>query len=180
MWKLYTGGKDGVAIQTTVGRLKTCLSHEPRKVFIAEVDYLDHEAPPKNASDSPNILVPLTTKRRSFKHESEVRVIIERMQGRTQEEFLALLDSEFGEAISIDLSTLIERIVVSPDYPAWGIETLQNLVPATGLAVNVELSDLLRIPESDDLCDPDRRSPEFSGQSLVARRDCYSRKNSVR
>jgi hypothetical protein len=39
MWKLYTHGMDGVAIQTTVGRLKTCLSPEPRPVYIAAVKY---------------------------------------------------------------------------------------------------------------------------------------------
>ena len=50
MWKLYTKGKDGVAVQTTVGRLKQCLAHEPRSIYIASVKYLDHGTLPKKSS----------------------------------------------------------------------------------------------------------------------------------
>lgn len=148
MWKLYTHGQDGVAIQTTVGRLKLCLSHEQRKIFVAEVNYLDHEAQGKVP---PNILLPLATKARSFSHESEVRVILERMRGREQAEFFSLLRSDFGETISVDLSTLIEKIVVAPEYPGWAVESLQQQVTAAGLAIKIESSDLLRTPELDEL-----------------------------
>lgn len=154
MWKLYTHGKDGVAIQTTVSRLKDCLSHEPRTIFIGEVNYDDHEAcDPATVTDMSSLrrqyFQPLATKRRSFRHESEVRVILERMRGKGRDEFNGLLDSKSGESISVDLPTLIERIVVAPDYPRWAIESLQQQVSAAGLQIKIETSDLLRTPDSE-------------------------------
>jgi hypothetical protein len=47
MWGLYSQGDDGVAIQSTIGRLKACLAKEPRDIIIAEVDYTDHTKMPR-------------------------------------------------------------------------------------------------------------------------------------
>jgi hypothetical protein len=54
-----------------------------------------------------------------------------------------------GETVKVDLINLIERIVASPDYPDWAIPSLQERVTDAGLEVNVEKSDLLRLPEAD-------------------------------
>jgi hypothetical protein len=97
--------------------LKTCLSREPRDLYIAKVKYLDHEAEPEPEHISEDVLFPLTTKRRSFAHESEVRLILDRRYERfNQEEEAKLESSLMGETIQIDLSVLIERIVASPDH----------------------------------------------------------------
>ena len=156
MWKLYTRGNDGVAIQTTVGRLKTCLSREVRDVFITPVNYLDHEAQHTEESVSFDALIPLVTKRRSFGHESEVRVILDRRYDDDRSAETELLSSFVGEIIAVDLPTLIENIVVAPDYPGWAIESLHDLVTRAGLAVKVETSDLLRLPEPNE---PEWRLP---------------------
>ncbi len=152
MWKLYTQGVDGVAIQTTVDLLKKCFSKETRDLFIAGVQYLDHEARvPSDESVSSDPLTPIVTKRRSFRHESEVRVILERLSTRDSDEYLGFMVTTFwGENLTIDLSTLIEKIVVAPDYPAWAVDSLQKLVTAAGLLIEVETSDLLRVPETDE------------------------------
>jgi hypothetical protein len=139
MWKLYTQGKDGVAIQTTVGRLKECLSKESRPIYVASVRY-GHEAI-EGAVDEPDPLIPITTKRRSFEHESEVRLILELVADFESPR------SSTGTVVSVDLDTLIERIVVSPEYPAWAIPSLQERISIAGLAVRVETSDLLKLPE---------------------------------
>jgi hypothetical protein len=150
MWKLYTQGKDGVAIQKTVSRLKTCLSHERRNFFIEEVDYVDHETLTPDEPTPIRFIRPLVTKRRSFRHETEVRVILERMRGNERDEFFGLLRTEFGETVSVDLPTLLQKIVVAPDYPIWAIESLQEQVTAAGLSLQIEKSDLLRLPDSDE------------------------------
>jgi hypothetical protein len=150
MWELYPHGDDGVAIQTTVGRLKECVSKEIRDISIAQVLYSDHEAQPSGEPGTVSVFAPLITKRRSYKHESEVRVILERIYERTENEFYKFLASTSGgEAISVDLRTLVTKIVVAPRYPAWGINGLQNIVTVAGLHIKVETSDLLRQPESD-------------------------------
>jgi hypothetical protein len=48
MWALYSQGEDGVAIQSTIYRLKDCLAKEPRNIIIAEVDYTDHAQMPES------------------------------------------------------------------------------------------------------------------------------------
>ncbi len=154
MWKLYTNGKDGVAIQSTVGRLKACLSHEPRNLFIAEVQYRDHHAEPTEESISHDALLPLITKRRSFAHESEVRLLLDRRPN----EFVdvpELRRSVSGESVAVDLPGLVERIVASPDYPQWALTSLQDIVATAGLDAYVEKSDLLRRPELPDTPHPD-------------------------
>jgi hypothetical protein len=56
-----------------------------------------------------------------------------------------------GEKVSVDLSVLIERIVVSPDFPKWAIRSLQKAVDACGVSVQVELSRLLDQPACGDM-----------------------------
>jgi hypothetical protein len=153
MWKLYTQGKDGVAIQTTVGRLKDCLSHEPRPIFIAEVNYRYHGILPEEELISHDALVAIVTKRRSFAHESEVRIILDRhrdthpVAGQVFSSEEAFGPSK-GEAVAINVKNLIERIVASPTYPEWARASLQERVAAAGLEVIVEESDLLALPEA--------------------------------
>jgi hypothetical protein len=153
MWKLYTQGKDGVAIQTTVGRLKDCLSHEPRPIFIAEVNYRDHGILPEEELISHDALIPIVTKRRSFAHESEARIILDRhrdthpVAGQVFSSEEAFGPSK-GETVAINVNNLIERIVASPTYPEWARASLQERVAAAGLEVIVEKSDLLALPEA--------------------------------
>jgi Protein of unknown function (DUF2971) len=146
MWGLYSQGGDGVAIQSTIDRLKGCLAKEPRDIIIAEVDYTDHAQVPETVG-AISQLEPLFTKRRSYSHESEVRAVLERIAERTEEEFFGFLEkTTAGEAVTVDLPTLVQRIVVAPGYPAWAIDSLQQAVSAAGLTVNVETSDLLKSP----------------------------------
>jgi hypothetical protein len=160
MWKLYTHGKDGVAIQTTVRRLKECLSGERRPIYIANVLYGDHETLPdlKERPDlekliSLDVLLTLTTKRLSFAHETEVRLILDRhLDARPAfSQILPAKEENFGppkgEALKVDLIKVIERIVASPDYPSWAMDSLQHQVTFAKLPVKVEPSDLLRQPK---------------------------------
>jgi hypothetical protein len=148
MWKLYTSGDDGVAIQTTVGRMKASLVQEARDLFIVEVEYSDHDGQdPIGSSDA---LLPLARKRRSFSHESEVRVILDR--GLTVDFELAAFVSGTpfgGETIALKTGTLIERIVTSPTYPPWTLGSLRSQIQQKGITVKVETSDLLKLPDPD-------------------------------
>jgi hypothetical protein len=160
MWTLYTHGKDGVAIQTTVRLLKECRSEERRPIYIANVLYGDHETLPdlKERPDlekliSLDVLLTLTTKRLSFAHETEVRLILDRhLDVRPAfSQILPAKEESFGppkgEALKVDLIKLIERIVASPDYPSWAMDSLQDRVTFAKLPVKVEPSDLLRQPK---------------------------------
>jgi hypothetical protein len=72
-----------------------------------------------------------------------VRLILDRQHDKPLEAGAAL-----GEAIAVDVSNLIGKIVASPDYPGWAMAGLQERVAAAGLEVTVEKSDLLSLPEA--------------------------------
>jgi len=167
MWKLYTSGIDGVAIQTTVGRLKASLALEPRDLFIAEVQYIDHEAEQLSEPIKADILTPIIIKRRSYRHEQEVRVILDRRptdDSRPAVELGMMLGiGHCGEPLLVDITKLIENIVVAEKFPPWTIRSLQNVVNANEIQVEIEKSDLLKTPYND----ADPRSKSTDGSTLV-------------
>jgi hypothetical protein len=134
MWALYAHGKDGVAIQTTVERLKACFSSEARDIFIGKVKYRDHALIDKK-SMTPDPIFAMVVKRRSFRHEPEVRLILDKT-GRVD-----------NKTVTTDLSKLIQGIVTSPTYPEWALADLQKRVDDAGLKIRVRKSDILTLPE---------------------------------
>jgi hypothetical protein len=146
MWKLYTSGFDGVAIQTTVTRLKASLHAEERDIKIGQVRYGDHADPLVFGENAPPGVAAVFLKRRSFEHENEVRLVID-------DDPVVDFDSGYvrgplaGGNVEADLKVLIQRIIASPEYPAWAIPSLQAIVTAAGLDVKVETSDLLKLPD---------------------------------
>jgi hypothetical protein len=104
---------------------------------------------------SHNALIPIVVKRRSFEHESEVRLILDRQRdknpaadnrpGQVFSNEDAFGPSK-GETVAVSIRNLIEKIVASPDYPEWAKASLQERVAAAGLEVTVEKSDLLTLP----------------------------------
>ena len=86
MWKLYLTGNEGIAIQTTFGKLKDSFQNENlewptwaddfqnKKVplIAGEVEYIDWDHPPENMTPA---LKQYIYKGRSFEHEHELRII---------------------------------------------------------------------------------------------------------
>jgi len=140
MWDLYTNGIDGVAISTTMAKLKRAMEGISEDCFVGKVEYTDHLAPDANgAARQLGLLQPLFQKRKSYSHECEVRAIISPLG-------LGKTSPTTGTSVGIDLTTLIERIVVSRHYPEWGRRSLQKIVNEAGLTVEVEKSDLQNNP----------------------------------
>lgn len=142
MWKLYTSGHEGVAIQTTVGLLLSLLkaytSEYWAMIRVCRVAYIDYdqeaEPPPELDLLEAMNLGFLICKRKSYAHEREIRAIIQTAPGPE------------GISISVNLPRLIQRIVVAPTYPQWAIGALQDAVERGGILAKVESSDLLRLP----------------------------------
>jgi hypothetical protein len=69
MWRLYLRSNEGVCIQSTYERLRSCL---PKCVFIGEVQYIDYQT----ETFSPTMLFEyITHNRKSFEHERELRAV---------------------------------------------------------------------------------------------------------
>ena len=150
MWKLYVEGPDGVAIQTRIGALKKL--DEGSSFVIGKVRYMNYETEPQprfvDSLRSLQPYLPIFQKRKSYQHEQEARVVILK-PGDIPGERLVPLERNAGDTgfgVPVRLSDLIERIVVSPEFPPFGIASLQRDVDAAGLKINVEKSDLLKPP----------------------------------
>lgn len=124
MWQVYSRS-DGVAVRSTVKRLKESLHNERRRVSISRVHYSSATAP---------VAAPLALKRKSFEHEKEVRMwCLEADRANGQEN---------GVYIAVDLEVLLEAVFVSPSTGNWMPQVVQSTIELHGLDIRAVQSKL--------------------------------------
>jgi hypothetical protein len=171
MWKLYLSGKEGVAIKTTAASLIQLFS-AGRELKLGRVGYRDVD----DLQGSSEVFVfedglhtgrgclpiesNLFRKNPGYAHEQEVRAVIYETFCAEQAIFNSAdtLQSLWlgirpvlpsGQSLPFDVSILIHRIVVSPEFPNWAVKSLQKAVDAAfapSPTVTIETSALLDIP----------------------------------
>ena len=137
MWQIFTQNSEGLAIQSTIGRLQEAVGAE--KVFeqyIGEVNYIDYK---KEYIPFDDLFFPFLFKRKSFQYEREVRIITDVSKNN-----LTIND---GLKININIDQLIERIYIHPKSENWYKNLVIQLVKKLGYDFTIEKSDL----ESDIL-----------------------------
>ncbi len=135
MWKVYVRGNEGIAIRTTVGRLKKALEDATESLWIGEVKYPEQHAW-EIVPDDP-LLHACMTKRTCFKNEKEVRVI-------WHDEDSQRLDCEGkdGKEIPCDLSILIEKVYLAPTKSTWFRPVIEDVLGKYQVNAEVVQSDL--------------------------------------
>lgn len=128
MWSLYAK-ENGVAIKTTIERLKKSFNVESKDIEISKVSYIDYD---KNFMPEGNAFYLGTHKRMSFSHENEIRCMYLN-HGEVE---------RCGIYIKIDLSELIDAIYISPYAPSYMEDTVKKLVKKYELDVPVIKSKL--------------------------------------
>jgi hypothetical protein len=127
LWKIYLGGaKSGVAIKTTVGKLKRAiqLGKDPydEDIFISKVNYTDFI---KDAPD--NRFNVITTKNRFYEYEKELRLFIFHYPlsegGETPPYKVPI-----GRRLKIDLDELIDELYLSPFTGRWFDNSMIELI----------------------------------------------------
>ena len=137
MWQIFTQNSEGLAIQSTIGRLQKALQPEEHfQQYIGEVNYIDYK---KEYIPFDDLFFPFLYKRKSFQYEREVRIISDVTQNN-----LKLND---GLKINVDVNLLIEKIYIHPKSENWYKNLVIQLVKQLGFDFNIEKSDL----ESDIL-----------------------------
>jgi hypothetical protein len=137
MWQIFTQNTEGLAIQSTIGRLQNALAPENNyKQFIGEVNYIDYK---KEYIPFDDMFFPFLFKRKSFQYEREVRIISD-----VAESNITLND---GLKINVDISQLIEKIYIHPKSENWYKNLVIQLVKQLDFDFTIEKSDL----ESDIL-----------------------------
>ena len=107
MWKVYDRRKQGVAIQSTVGKLRSSLAATDKKVYMGKIRYYRE---PDNSPPNTNIYVwRFMRKRMAFQHEKELRAVVIDQAQRGQA----------GVKIPINVDDLIGRVVISPYAEPW-------------------------------------------------------------
>ncbi|MDZ4441670.1 DUF2971 domain-containing protein [Bacillus cereus] len=139
MWDLYLKSNEGIAIQTTFDKIKQSLNVCKEEIFIGKVKYIDHTKQ-KNLTES--YLEPFFTKRISFKHEQEVRLVYALTP--YHEEYDENSDVK-GKGIQVSLTDLIERVYVSPDADSWFVDVVKVVLEKFDIDAEVVHSDLYTI-----------------------------------
>jgi len=124
MWKLYISNTEGIAIQTTVKKLKKIFESESNYgICIGEVFYSDFE---NDIHHFGNSLYPYIYKRKCFEHEKEFRAVIQILDAEKQKS----LDIENlnGISIPIEFDELIESVYISPTSNKWFYELVTSLL----------------------------------------------------
>ena len=137
MWQIFTKNNEGLAIQSTIGRLKEALQPERAiEQYIGNVNYIDYK---KEYIPFDDLFFPFLFKRKSFQYEREVRIISD-----TSDTAITIND---GIKINVDISQLIDKIYIHPKSENWYKNLVIELVSKLGFDIAIEKSDL----ESDIL-----------------------------
>ncbi len=137
MWQIFTQNSEGLAIQSTIGRLQKALEAEKDfKQYIGEVNYIDYK---KEYIPFDDMFFPFLFKRKSFQYEGEVRIIAD-----LSDQDIKIND---GLKIDVDINQMIEKIYIHPKSENWYKKLVIELVSKLGFDFEIEKSDL----ESDIL-----------------------------
>lgn len=137
MWQIFTQNSEGLAIQSTTGRLQKALEAEKKsKQYIGSVKYIDYK---KEYIPFDDMFFPFMFKRKSFQYEREIRIISDLSDSK-----LSIND---GVKIDVDIDQLIEKIYIHPKSENWYKKLVIELVSKLGYQIEIEKSDL----ESDIL-----------------------------
>ena len=151
MWKLYSDQGKGVAVKTTVGKLRLALeaavgTKRQTKIFLGKVKYLDYSDPAISPSDC-NVdghVMPLL-KRVSYSHENEVRAFLcPDLDTSNLDDFV--IKSYMAHC---DVFGFIDGVCVSPFVRGSYVKAVAAIAKSFGLSCSVEQSNLLA--GTDDL-----------------------------
>jgi hypothetical protein len=145
MWKLFVNAIEGVALCSTFRRLRDSFrDNGSLKVNIGMVEYMDYD---KQTQRIGNILLPFLWKRESFEYEKELRAIICINDEKKREELKESKKlSSDGVYIPIEISTLIEKIFISPKAEGWFKDLVSSVVNKYDCKIEPEQSELTAKP----------------------------------
>ncbi|MCM1566348.1 MAG: hypothetical protein NC238_10445 [Dehalobacter sp.] len=145
MWKIYLKSDEGIAIQSTFGKLKNCFNNFKDPVYIGKVNYIDYQ---RDWVPEGSIFYPYLHKRNSFEYEKELRVVFARFPISEDGKSIDYEKDTFGEGdfIPIDLNILIERVYVSPTAPLWFTELVTSVLKKYGFEKEIVQSSLSEGP----------------------------------
>jgi len=144
MWKLYCNHHNGIAIKSTIGRLKSSLGQNKNySVLGGLVEYLDYENQMPVRGD--NLLTHVYCKSMPYSFENEFRLCLKDFgfvndvigghapYSVDAEEIKSNLTSySSGFSVKLDLNSLIESVVISPHSDPWFFDLVTSIIGGGG------------------------------------------------
>ena len=159
MWKVYLKGSQGIAIQSTVARIKSSLQNcLTDNVYMALVEYVDYDTftPTADTYGRSDYMF----KRLAFRHEQEVRLgtcrddvcsefVDDTGRITSSNPHMTLADilthpERTGVYVPASISALVERVVIYPFAPVWFSELVTSLSKRLGYGFEVVSSEMAR------------------------------------
>lgn len=168
MWRLYALAEQGIAIQSTVARLRDALQAAPEEIHFGLVRYVDYEV--IDPAIFANGLTPFIHKRKSFEHERELRAIIwmDRFDSAEpyEEDGIWLTPPQDRIiAVPMDIQSVVENVVVSPQSPEWFVSLVESMTKKHGLKLPITQSRLYAAPPTR----PETKAGEASNRFSITR-----------
>ncbi len=127
MWRLYGHKSEGVAVKSTLGKLKRVLQKGPEEIYLGKVEYIDynHWAPPPTPTEREALfpVEPFFWKRWGFQHENELRTLLK--QDYSDE-------AQKGINVEVDLNVLLDSVYLFPDSQDWFYKLTRTLMDKFG------------------------------------------------
>lgn len=146
MWDSFTSSKTGIAIRSTLGNLKKSIM-DNYDLKYEKVEYVDLITYTGNTS-------PLLRKTKYFEHENELRVYFTFIKERVEEPveieiegkksfgMISRINNPDRMEISVNLSQLINGIVVSPKSEEWFLSLITKLLCDYNVRITPNQSDI--------------------------------------
>jgi hypothetical protein len=170
MWSQYASNGMGIAITSSYSRMIEALAGAPQYLVCGVVKYLDWTKEPVD-----NSFVFPFSKRMSFKHENELRIlhwdqaVQEAINGPCNRLAAHMMDHLYrrisapinwdlvrsevesipykgGISVPVKLATLINEVYVSPNSPDWFLDVVARVSESFSLKLSPKRSDLLSSP----------------------------------
>ena len=130
MWKIYINGNGGVAVRSTVERLKSSLQNSPQDISLGTISYSSD----KLSDNFDHPIRRYMRKRGAFRHEQEARLVLYD-ENRTYV-------GKPGVLIPVEIGLLISEIVIAPKADIWFFELVKTLTIKLGYDIEVVLSEI--------------------------------------
>ncbi len=116
MWQLYLKSNEGIAIQTSVKKLRQSFSLTTEDILISKVRYIDYENDIWfHESEYPergyNIFSPIIHKRSAFEHERELRIFQKVQKAVGNGDFW---QGKKGKLVECNINSLVNKIILPP------------------------------------------------------------------
>ncbi len=142
MWRLYSREINGIAIKTDFDSFRRGLISS-EDIFVGKVSYIDYES---EFIPESNTFAPYLYKRKGFNHECEVRAMTQDIPTNDGKVDLSKDICTIGKYYEVDLSLLIQEVIVAPYAPEWFLDLIKSVATRYNLDAPVVKSALADAP----------------------------------